>query len=86
MGFRVVLLENEVDIRIKLDNLVFCKEGKDIWIPIDDISVLLIDSLKITVSARMLCALAAHNVAVIFCNQEHLPIGYYSAYDTHSRA
>lgn len=86
LGFRMVLLENEVDVRIKLDNLVVQKDGKDIWIPIDDISVLLIDSLKITLSARMLCALALHNVAVIFCDQDHLPIGYYAAYNTHSRA
>ena len=85
MGFRVVLIENEVNIRVKLDNLVIKKNEKDIWLPIDDISVLIIDNLQITLSARMLCTLAAHNVGVIFCNQQHMPIGYYSSYDNHSR-
>ena len=37
MGFRVVLLENEVQIRLKLDNLIVRKEEKDIWIPLSDI-------------------------------------------------
>lgn len=85
MGFRVVLIESEVNIRVKLDNLVIRKDEKDIWIPIDDISMLVIDNLKIMMSARMLCILAMHNVGMIFCNQEHLPIGYYSSYDNHSR-
>lgn len=43
MGFRVVLLENEVQIRLKLDNLIVRKEEKDIWIPLSDISMLVID-------------------------------------------
>lgn len=85
MGFRVVLIENEVNIRVKLDNLVVQKGEKDIWIPIDDISMLIIDNLQIGITARMLCTLAVHHVGVVFCNQEHLPIGYYSSYDNHSR-
>ncbi len=85
MGFRVVLVENVADIRVKLDNLVIRKEGKDIWLPIDDISILVIDNLKITLTARMLCTLAKHNVGVVLCDQEHLPMGYYSSYDNHSR-
>ena len=31
MGFRVVLLENEVQIRLKLDNLIVRKEEKKIF-------------------------------------------------------
>lgn len=85
MGFRVVMIENEVSIRIKLDNLIIRKDEKDLWIPIDDISVLIIDNMNITMTTRMLYSLASHNVGVIFCNQEHLPIGFYSSYDNHSR-
>ena len=51
MGFRVVLLENEVQIRLKLDNLIVRKEEKDIWIPLSDISMLVIDNMRITVTA-----------------------------------
>lgn len=31
MGFRVVLVENEVEMRLKLDNLVVRKQEKEIW-------------------------------------------------------
>lgn len=86
MGFRVILIESAVDIKVKLDNLVIRKLEKDVWVPIDDISILVIDNLKITLTARMLCTFATHNVGIIFCNQEHLPIGFYSSYDNHSRS
>lgn len=57
MGFRVVLLENEVQIRLKLDNLIVRKEEKDIWIPLSDISMLVIDNMRITVTARVMASL-----------------------------
>ncbi len=40
MAFRVVLIENEVEIKVKLNNLIVTKEGNDIWIPLDDISII----------------------------------------------
>ena len=33
----MVLVENEVSIQIKLNNLIIRKEEKDIWIPVDDL-------------------------------------------------
>lgn len=85
MAFRVVLIENEVNIKLKLNNLIIIKEDKEIWIPIDDISTLVIDNLKINISSRMLSTLADNNVGVVICNQEHLPIGFFSSYDNYSR-
>ena len=85
MSFRVVLIENQMDIKVKLDNLVFQKDEKEIRIPVSDISTIVIDNLKLNLSARTLCLLAQNNVAVVLCNQEHLPIGFYCSYDNHSR-
>ena len=47
--------------------------------------MIVLDNLKISLSARMLYILAENNVAVVFCDQKHLPIGFYSSYDNHSR-
>ena len=57
----------------------------DIWIPLDDISMIVLDNLKIEVTVRLMSTLAEHNIGVIVCNMEHLPIGFYSSYDNHSR-
>lgn len=86
MAFRVVLIENEVGICVKLNNLVVSKGGEDTWIPLDDISMVVVDNLATTVTIRMLCQLAETGIGMIICNQQHLPIGFYCSYDNHSRA
>lgn len=86
MAFRVVLIENEVTIKVKLNNLIITKEGNDIWIPLDDISMIVMDNLSTTLSARLLCQLSEQGIGFMLCNQEHLPTGFYSSYDNHSRA
>lgn len=87
IAFRILLIENEADIRLKLKNIVISKLGEeDIWIPIDDISIIVIDNLAIRITIRMLTQLAESGVGVVVCDQEHLPIGFYGGYDTHSRA
>lgn len=85
MAYRVILIENEVDINLKLDNLVITKDESDIWIPLDDISVIVLDNLRINISTRMLSIIAEYNIALILCDNKHNPIGYYSSYDNYSR-
>ena len=86
MAFRVVLIENEVAIRVKLNNLIVTKNGEDIWIPLDDISVIVLDNLSSVLSVRLLCQLSEQGIGLMICNHEHLPTGYYGAYDNHSRS
>lgn len=85
MSYRVVFIENEVNISVKLNNLVIQKQEGDIWIPMEDISMIVLDNLKIRLSVRMLSLLAEYNVSVVLCDRKHLPIGFYSSYDNHSR-
>ena len=85
MAFRVVLIENEMSLKVNLDNLVCSKDEGDVRIPLSDISVIVIDNLKINISVRLLNQLAGSNIAVVVCDLEHLPIGLYCSYDNHSR-
>ena len=62
MAFRVVLIENEVTIKVKLNNLIVTKEGEDIWIPLDDISMIVLDNLSSMLSARLLCQLSVNDM------------------------
>ena len=48
MSYRVVFIENEVNISVKLNNLVIQKQEGDIWIPIEDISMNCIGQSKDT--------------------------------------
>ena len=55
MAFRVVMIENEVVIKVKLNNLIVTKDGEDIWIPLDDISMIVLDNLASNLSVRLMC-------------------------------
>lgn len=85
MAFRLVLLENEQDMRIKLDNLVICRTEGDIWIPLSDISMIIVDNLAIKLTTRLMCAFAEYNIGLVLCDASHHPIGFYGAYDIHTR-
>lgn len=86
MAHRVVLIENEIEMRVKLNNLIVRKNGEDIWIPLNDISMIIIDNLLSMLTVRILWQLAEQGIGLIICDQKHLPIGYYNSYDNHTRA
>ncbi len=85
MSFRVVLIENEIDVKVQLDNLILNTYEGEVWIPIDDISIVVLDNLRIRLTTRMMSILANNNVGVVICDTKHMPIGFYSSYDNHSR-
>lgn len=85
MAFRVILIESECSVHLKLNNLLINKGEGEIWIPLEDISIIVLDNLKIEVTVRLLSTLAEYNIGIIICNMEHLPIGFFSSYDNHSR-
>lgn len=64
MAFRVVMIENEVTIKVKLNNLIVNKNGEDIWIPLDDISVIVLDNLASMLSVRLLCQLSEQGISL----------------------
>ena len=86
MGFRVVLIENEVKINLNLKNLVINKDDSEIWIPLDDISIIVIDNLNTHITTRMLSILAEENISLIICDKKHLPIGSFLTYENNVRA
>lgn len=85
MAFRIIFLENESAIKIKLDNLIVTKGVDDIWVPLSDISMIVCDNLFTTLTTRTLTELAIHNIGLLVCDTSHLPIGFFSSYDNHSR-
>lgn len=77
MAFRIVLVENEVSMKLKLNNLIITKAiEEEIWIPLSDISVIILDNLATTITVRMLTALAEEGVCLVVCGMNHLPCGW----------
>lgn len=51
------------------------KEKPDASVPIEDIGVAILDAPQMTISRAVLSKLLENNVAVIVCNEKHLPKG-----------
>src|SRR5690606_1847776 len=53
-------------------------------VPIEDIGVLLLDHERVVITQLLLAALLDNNVAVITCNEQHMPAGLLLNLDGHT--
>ncbi|MDF9866583.1 CRISPR-associated protein Cas1 [Bacilli bacterium PM5-3] len=86
MSWRVVIIENGEYLRLRLDNLLVKKGKEEYTIPLDDISLILIENLDAILTTRLLDACTQNNIVVVTCDYKHQPIGIYYGLNTHSRA
>lgn len=56
----------------------------DKTVPIEDIGVLIMDHERVVVTQLLLSALLENNVAVITCNEQHMPVGLLLNLDGHT--
>lgn len=75
---RTIYIGNPTYLKLKQKQLVIqepkTKEIKG-TVPIEDIALLLLDHYQITISNQLLIKLQGNNVAVISCDEHHLPFG-----------
>ena len=75
---RTIYIGNPSYLKLKLKQLVVQEpETKEIkgTVPIEDIALLMLDHYQITISNQLLIKLQGNNVAVISCDEHHLPFG-----------
>lgn len=77
MTWRVVHVNQSEKMHLKLDNIVIKKQGEEYTIPLSDISIIVAEGGDTVVTLRLLSALSKFNIALIVCDNEHLPTGIY---------
>jgi CRISPR-associated protein Cas1 len=78
-------IENPAYLSLALDQLVIEKEGDSkITRPLNDAGQIIIDSPRVTLTAPLLQACAAHQVSVIISDEKHLPCGIWLPLSGHS--
>lgn len=87
---RTIYIGNPSNLKLKDNQLkiedVLTKEIKG-SIPIEDMGFLVLDNFQITLSHQLIIALQQQNVAIISCDESHLPLGLMlpiSGHVTHS--
>lgn len=86
MTWRIVHVNQSEKMHLKLDNLVVKKNGEEFVIPLSDISMIVAEGGDTIVTLRLLSALSKYNIALIVCDNEHLPTGIFHSQNGHFRA
>lgn len=83
MAWRVVGIQNPARLSAR-DNQLIISQDEEIYLPIEDLDALILDSY-ITVTSKLLTALATGGVTVVICDDKHLPASVLLPYSQHSR-
>ena len=86
MTWRVVHVSQSEKMRLKLDNLLVQKMGQEFTVPLSDISIIVAEGGDTVVTLRLLSALSKYNIALVVCDNEHLPTGIYHSQNGHFRS
>ncbi|MCD3245745.1 type II CRISPR-associated endonuclease Cas1 [Clostridium botulinum C] len=72
MSFRSIIISNPASLNLKNNNLII-DNGEEFPIPIEDISVLVLESISVRLTNRLLSKLGENSVATIICDEKYLP-------------
>ncbi len=84
MAFRNIIIESPAYISVKNDQLVI-RTDQEHSIPLEDISALLLESDRSTVTTAALSLLGQCGCAVFVCDGKHMPCAVLEPYQQHSR-
>ena len=73
MGWKIIDIESNSQVKLFLNNLIIFKEFKKVIIPLCDVDVVVFDNIKTTLTIRLINQLTKNNILTIICNEKHLP-------------
>ncbi len=86
MSWRVVVVSSNSKLDYKMDYLVVRRADSIKRVHLSEISVLLIESTAVSLTAYLLCELARRKINVVFCDGKRMPFGafqpFYGSHDT----
>lgn len=86
MSWRVVVISSIAKLDYKMDYLVVRNQEGTKRIHLSEISVLMIESTAVSLTAYLLCELAKRKIDIIFCDEKRCPFGnfmpFYGSHDT----
>ncbi len=85
MAWRTVKISNPANLRYKNKAMLIIQNGETVSVPLEDIAVIVLESVQITVTSQLLSHCAAMGVALISVGTTHLPNGIFLPFLSHSR-
>lgn len=85
MAFRNVYIENDVQMKIKNEQLVIRKEAEEYTMPLEDINSICIESQRSNITTYTLKKCIEHDIILYVCDEKHLPTGVLVGMNNYSR-
>lgn len=86
MSWRVVVISNRSKLDYKMDYLVVRNENTSNRIHLSEISVLILESTAISITAYLMCELIKRKINIVLCDEKRLPLAsvtsLYGSHDT----
>ena len=85
-GWRTVLVSKPCRLSLKQLQLVYEPyEEKTITVPLEDITVIVLETTQATITVALLSKIAEKNIALFSCDNYHTPNGLFTPFHQHSR-
>ena len=86
MGWRTVVITKPAKLSIQNDQLKYApKDAEVITVPIDDISVIVLEIHQVTITSALMSRLTESNIVLFTCDKSHTPNGVFIPFHQHSR-
>lgn len=85
---RALFFENPCYLSLKDQQLVVSYSdefAKDKSVPIEDVGVIVIESLLVTMTSALSNRLMQHGVSVVYCDERHMPVGLLLPLEGHTQ-
>lgn len=85
MTWRSIVISKNTHLKCQLNQLLIIQDGNTAKVPIEDLAVIIIDSLQVTLTSKLMSLCVNHKIVVLFIDDSHMPNGILLPYMSHSR-
>ncbi len=85
MAFRSIMIESPAQLSLRDEQLVI-RTDREHTVPLEDISALLLENRRSTITTAALARLGQCGCAVFLCDEKHIPCAVLTPFQQHSRA
>lgn len=84
MSWRIVQITKPCVLKVKNKQLCYIpQEGEEVNLPLEDISVIILDHRQISFSHALLSSLAENGICLFSCDEKHLPSGAFYPFQSY---
>lgn len=80
MAWRIVHIKEGDVLRLRLDNLEVMKQDNKVFIPLSDITMVVLEGNRTMLSTKLMSRMSQNNVGLVICDDKYLPVGIYLPY------